>query len=133
MRRSYENMTEGYSKIGNYMTTYENAFEQEPSENPPIKFKVPTFGDNPYEILSNWSKIEVLDVRSMIEAISKIGEYQINKEKTEKKLRKNNLELEQMKAGKSSLAGMLSGKSKDKRIVIREEKIKSYSEDLECI
>jgi len=38
-----------------------------------------------------------------------------------------------MKAGKSSLAGIFSGKSKDKRIVIREEKIKGYSEDLECI
>ena len=69
----------------------------------------------------------------MIEAISKIGEFQINKEKTEKKLRKNNLALEQMKAGKSSLKGLFSGKSKDKQIVIREEKIKGFSEDLECI
>uniref|UniRef100_A0A7S3IA72 Uncharacterized protein n=1 Tax=Fabrea salina TaxID=342563 RepID=A0A7S3IA72_9CILI len=85
---------------------------------------------NPYCVLLDWTRSEILDLLAIIEAIEKQYELEKHLSKSEEKLSKFNTKLEKAKTGKKTFSQYFSSKTKEQLV---EEIGKAISREKEVI
>lgn len=103
-----------------YGGTKIDAPEREPSE-------------NPYDELLNWTRADILDLRSIIEAMQKRQEHMKIKGKVEERLEEERGRLLKLQSGKKSFGQLFSKKSKEDHIARTEGEIKKFEEEIESL
>ncbi|CAG9326943.1 unnamed protein product [Blepharisma stoltei] len=95
-----------------------------------IDFKVKESHENPYQILLDWARTEVMDLRSILEAIEQKKSYDRLEDKFKEKLEEDNNQLENMQQGRKSLMQKLTKKPIEHYIAKRERIIKDMTEEI---
>lgn len=113
--------------VGQRILTHPSAGELKPKVQDTLtKFK------NPFNSVHIWIKGEVLDLRSMLDAMSGREQIMIKSIACEKKRKENNIELEKLQLGKRTMKSLFKSKtSTEKTMLNLQADIETAGNDLE--
>ncbi|CAG9327337.1 unnamed protein product [Blepharisma stoltei] len=110
-----------------------NVFYQQNYNAREIKIPLRDSHINPYQILLDWVRCEILDMQAIIEAIEKKNEYDRIRESAESKLEEDKAQLEKLMSGKKTLSQRLSAKPKEHHISKQETIIQELEAEIKSI
>ncbi|CAG9332460.1 unnamed protein product [Blepharisma stoltei] len=110
-----------------------NIFYKENFESREVNVLLRDSYTNPYQILLDWIRKEVLDLEAMIDLVAKQVEYNKIKGKYEDKLDESKLDLEKMHQGKKLLSQRLSRKPKEHHLSKIEGNIDNLENDIKSL
>lgn len=110
-----------------------NGFYQQNYNAKEINIPIRDSHSNPYQILLDWARTELLDLQAIIDAIQKKFEFDKIRESAEAKLDEDKNSLGKMHSGKKSLSQRLSGKPKEHHISKRETAIQELELEIKSI
>ncbi|CAG9310068.1 unnamed protein product [Blepharisma stoltei] len=122
---SHAQLFNGINEVNTfYSQTYGNPDLQ---VNPREKFK------NPFIVLLDWARWEIIDIEAMIEAVGWKKELEKIKAKTEAKLESDRIQYQKLQLGKKSLSQILSTKSKEKNMKILQDNTINLEAEIEAL
>jgi len=86
--------------------------------------------ENPFHEIYEWVKIEILDLEAILETISKKSEIETQRAKIEEKIKKENVNLKDLQAGKTKFLNLLNTKPKSDQAAEIESTIKELEADI---
>lgn len=89
--------------------------------------------NNPYSILLDWVRVQILDIRAIIDLISKINSLAKNKNKLKEKIDEEVKVLEQKKSGKKKISQIFSKSTKEERVAKQERYLNELDLELKAI
>lgn len=130
--RAYSVFQENYRRMNNQLLTYENAIDGL-YEVGTIYAPIETESFNPYSILVDWVRIEILDLKAIMECIQRKEEFVTMKSRFEANVKKSEGKIEAIKAGKKSLGSRFSGKTPEEKVEELEQSIILINRDIEMV
>ena len=85
---------------------------------------------NPYQVIYDWLKMEILDVKAILEAMARRDELEAVRERMEGKVNGDNADLSKLQSGKSTVSGFFSRRPKEAQISSLQAVIAQGEEDL---
>lgn len=128
----YSNFIEGFNNMCKVIEEYDADFLSDFRENKrsSIKLEVKTSHVNPYELMLDWTRAEILDHAALLEALSKVEEIQKILVSLNSKLSSERATLLKIQAGKKTLAQFLKKKTKEDQTSAAEGAIKNVESEI---
>lgn len=136
LTRHFHHMQLGYGRLAGSMASFEGSFLQLFSEQmvPGLFKKWDSEAiANPYGVISAWLEVQCGQVQAILEAYDRRRGLLSLKEQVKAKTLKEEITANKLRAGRNTLSGILSGKTKVAQIAQLEQSIKQGDETVQAL